>query len=192
MLWSIRGPYQTIWSSPLTNAKWHSVVWPNTMTTLHRQDFIPICDLFIELDLISNNTRFRWVWHAERERLLPPVTWSYPFWDSHLFIKTNPTLPTYEVFTEPDHFTKLDITELERCQQNTWDGCGMPAGDADSPDTWSHPFWDLHMFYLLRPIIFPNLSLFFRTMLFEHPSILSQFCLLTNSHILYLKGRQSH
>ena len=40
--------------------------------------------------------------------------------------------------------------------------------------------WDLHMFYLLRPIIFPNfLSLFFRTMLFEYPSVLSRFCFTT-------------
>ena len=40
------------------------------------------------------------------------------------------------------------------------------------------PFWDLHMFYLLRPILFPNLSLFFRTMHFEHPSALFWFCFL--------------
>ena len=39
----------------------------------------------------------------------------------------------------------------------------------------------LHMFYLLRPILFPNLSLFFRTMLFEYPSVLSRFCIWTNS-----------
>ena len=35
--------------------------------------------------------------------------------------------------------------------------------------------WDLHMFYLLRQILSPNLSLF-RTMLFEYPSVLSRFC----------------
>ena len=32
VLWSIRGSYQTIWSSPLTNAKWHSEAWPCTIT----------------------------------------------------------------------------------------------------------------------------------------------------------------
>ena len=42
-------------------------------------------------------------------------------------------------------------------------------------DTCSCPIWDLHMFYLLRPIFSPNLSLFFRTMLFERPSVLSRF-----------------
>ena len=34
------------------------------------------------------------------------------------------------------------------------------------------------MFYVLRPVLFPNLSLFFRTMLFEYPSVLSRFCLI--------------
>ena len=28
----------------------------------------------------------------------------------------------------------------------------------------------------MRPILFPNLSLFFPTMLFEYPSVLSRFC----------------
>ena len=45
-------------------------------------------------------------------------------------------------------------------------------------DTWSRPFgtcicstcWDQS---------FPNLSLFYRTMLFEYPSVLSRFCFLT-------------
>ena len=46
-------------------------------------------------------------------------------------------------------------------------------------DTWSHPIWDLHVFYLLRPILFPNWSLLFRTMHFEHPSVLSRFCFYT-------------
>ena len=39
-----------------------------------------------------------------------------------------------------------------------------------------------YVFYLLRTILFPNLSLFFRTMLFEYPSVLSQFCLNTTSN----------
>ena len=44
--------------------------------------------------------------------------------------------------------------------------------------TWCRPFSDLHIFFLLRLILFPNLSLFFRTMLFQHPSVHSRFCLL--------------
>ena len=53
----------------------------------------------------------------------------------------------------------------------------MPTGDAYSSGHLVPSPWDLHMFYLLRPIPFPNLSLFFRTMLFEYPSELSRFCL---------------
>ena len=52
----------------------------------------------------------------------------------------------------------------------------MPTGDAYSSGHLFPSLWDLHMFYLLRPILFPNLSLFFRTMLFEYPSVLSRFC----------------
>ena len=37
------------------------------------------------------------------------------------------------------------------------------------------PFGTCIVFYLLRPILFPNLSLFFQTMHFVHPSVLSRF-----------------
>ena len=56
-------------------------------------------------------------------------------------------------------------------------GVACWQGTLTLPDTWSRPIWDLHMFYLLRPILFSNLSLFFRTMNFEYPSVLSRFCL---------------
>ena len=39
-------------------------------------------------------------------------------------------------------------------------------------------FFVQYMFYLLRPILLPNLSLFFRTMLFKYPSVLSRFCFI--------------
>ena len=58
VLWSIRGSYQTIWSSALSNVKWHSVASPDTMTTLHRLDYILIRDLVTELDLSPNYKRF--------------------------------------------------------------------------------------------------------------------------------------
>ena len=41
VLWSILGSYQTIWSFPLTNVKWHSVTWPCTMTNPYLSDFVP-------------------------------------------------------------------------------------------------------------------------------------------------------
>ena len=37
------------------------------------------------------------------------------------------------------------------------------------------------MVNLLTPILFPNLSLFLRTMHFGHPSVLSRFCLFSNT-----------
>ena len=52
------GSYHTIRSSCLTNAKWHSVVWLNTMATFHRSDLISIRDLFTELDLLPTYVRF--------------------------------------------------------------------------------------------------------------------------------------
>ena len=54
----------------------------------------------------------------------------------------------------------------------------MPTGDANYSGHLVPFLWDLHMLYLLRQILFPNLSLFFRTVLFEHPSVLSRFCFL--------------
>ena len=41
VLWSIRVSYKTIWSSPLTNVKWHSVAWPYTVTTPHWPNVVP-------------------------------------------------------------------------------------------------------------------------------------------------------
>ena len=67
----------------------------------------------------------------------------------------------------------------------------MPTGDAYSSGNLVPSLLDLHMFYLLRPILFPNLSLCFRTMLFEYPSVLSRLCFVSPSStslILYHFG----
>ena len=53
-----------------------------------------------------------------------------------------------------------------------WEGTLTPT------DTWPCPFLHLHMFYLLRSILSPNLPLFFLTMHFERSSVLSRFPLL--------------
>ena len=60
-------------------------------------------------------------------------------------------------------------------------GVAYRQGTLTILDTWSRPFGDLHMFYLWKQILFPNWSLFFRTiaMLFEYPSVLSRLCILT-------------
>ena len=51
-------------------------------------------------------------------------------------------------------FTEIYLTDLERFQQNICNGCGMPTGDADSSGHLVPSLWDLHMIYLLRPILF--------------------------------------
>ena len=56
--------------------------------------------------------------------------------------------------SQHDIFTEFYVTELERFQQNICNGCGMSAGDADSSGHLVPSLWDLHMFYLLRPILF--------------------------------------
>ena len=51
-------------------------------------------------------------------------------------------------------------TELNLLPNFEWfpwsicDGCGMPTGDAYSSRHLVPSLWDLHMFYLLRPILF--------------------------------------
>ena len=114
VLWSIRGSYQTVWSFPLTNVKWHSVTWPYTMTIPYWSDFVP------------NSTFYRILSGFHR------------------------TFAT---------------------------GVACRQGMLTPPDTWSRPFgtcicstcWDQS---------FSELFVIFRTMLFEYPSVLSQFCLI--------------
>ena len=51
--------------------------------------------------------------------------------------------------------TELDLLpNFEWFPWNICDGCGMPTGDAYSSGHLVPSLWDLHMFYLLRPILF--------------------------------------
>ena len=51
--------------------------------------------------------------------------------------------------------TELDLLPNFECiQYNICDGCGMPTGDAYSSGHLVPSLWDLHMLYLLRPILF--------------------------------------
>ena len=51
--------------------------------------------------------------------------------------------------------TELDLLpNFEWFPLNICDGCGMPTGDAYSSGHLVPSLWDLHMFYLLRPILF--------------------------------------
>ena len=76
-----------------------------------------------------------------------------------------------------DLITKLNLLpNFVSFPSNICDGCGMPTGDSYSSAHLVRPIWDLHFLFLLIPILFPNCSLFFQTMHFEHPSVLSRFC----------------
>ena len=78
-----RGSYQTIWSSPLTNAKWHSVAWPITMIRLHTNVWLFYRTRpFTELWEVSIE-HLRRMWHANRGRLLlrTPGPIPYMTWD---------------------------------------------------------------------------------------------------------------
>ena len=121
--WSILGSYQTIWSSPFTNAKLHSVSLPNIMTTLHRS-------------LIS-------------------------------------TITVYYFIQIRDLFTELDLYRIMRGFHRafaTGVAC-MPTGDSYS----SEHLIPSHL-VLAYVLLVETCRYFFRTMLFEHPSVLSRVC----------------
>ena len=99
----MRGSYQTIWSFPLTNVKWHSVTRPYTMTTPYWSDFVPN----------STFSGFHRIFVSDvacRQGTLTPGTRSRPFgtcicstcWDQFffpnlsLFFRTMPSnIPRY-------------------------------------------------------------------------------------------------
>ena len=78
--------------------------------------------------------------------------------------KYNDNPPPIRLYTNPWLFFLPNSTfyRLMRGFHITFvTGVACWQGTLTPPDTWSRPIWDLHMFYLLRPIIFPNLSWFF-------------------------------
>ena len=89
------------------------------------------------------------------------------------------TLNRSEFLPISDLCTELDLLlNYERFPLSICDWCGMPTWEAYSSGNLIPSHLRLHLFYLLRPILFPNLSLFLRTMLFEQPSELSRFCIV--------------
>ena len=74
VLWSIRGSYQAIWSSPLKNVKWYYVTWPYTMKTPYWSDLIPNSTL----NLIGFHRTFATGVGCRHGTLTPPDTWSRP------------------------------------------------------------------------------------------------------------------
>ena len=77
VLWSTWGSYQTIWSFPLTNVKWHCVTWPYTMTTPYWSDFVPNSTFYRILR--GFHRTFATGVACRKGTLTPPDTWSRPF-----------------------------------------------------------------------------------------------------------------
>ena len=96
--------------------------------------------------------------HANRGRLLPPDTWSYPIWDLHLFIQPKPHY-LLVTLTELDLFTEIYITELRGFNRiYATGGVACQQGTLTPPDTWSCPTLGLACVLMSRPI-FPELVL---------------------------------
>ena len=71
---------------------------------------------------------------------------------------------------------------LMRCFHRTYaTGEVCWQGTLTLPDTWSLPIWDLHMFYLLAQSFSRACRNFFRTIHFEHPSVLSRWQSFTST-----------
>ena len=99
VLWSIRGSYQTIWSFPLTNVKWHSVTWPYTMTTPYWSDFVPNSTFYRILR--GFHRRFATGVACRKGTLTPLDNWFRPFWTCIvLLVKTNPFTALVVIFTD--------------------------------------------------------------------------------------------
>ena len=108
--------------------------------------------------------------------LTPPDTWSCPFSDLQMFYVFRPATPFInDIASVCDILPDLKLLLIKGLNRAYATGVTCLQGTRTSPNTWFRPILDLHMFYLLRPILFLILSLFFRTMLFEHLSVLSPF-----------------
>ena len=180
--------YEVSLSQMLNNILWpdHIQRQPPTDQTLYRTR------PFTEFWVVSIE-HLRRVWHADRGRLLlvlshlgfanvlllRPLTLNHTLHNQFMTLSLNWLLTELDSFSWIDttnswHFPWFDSTEY-RFPWNICNGCGMPTGDAYSSGHLVPSLWDLHVL-LVETNPFPNLSLFYRTMLFEYPSVLSRFC----------------
>ena len=80
-----------------------------------------------------------------------------------ILIKYNDNLPSIRLYTKSVIFVpNSTFYRLMRSFHRKFTtGVLCWQGTLTHPDTWSRPIWDMHMFYLLRPILFPELVVFF-------------------------------
>ena len=75
------------------------------------------------------------------------------------------------------------LPNFEWLPQNICDGCGMPTGDAYFSGHLVPSLWDLHMFYLLRPILFRTCRYFTGLCSSNIPRYFLDFTQRTNSFV---------
>ena len=94
---------------------------------------------FTEFWVVSME-HLRRVWHADRGRLLPLDTWSYPIWDLH-FVPSNRNHTTY-LWRLPNmtFLTKFTLTNWRGFNRIYATGVTCQQGTLTPPDTWSRPF----------------------------------------------------
>ena len=103
--------------------------------------------------------------------------WSFPLTDVEWHSMTWPytmTTPYWSDFVPNSTFYRI-LSGFHRTFATVvacWQGTLTP------PDTWSRPFGTYICSTCWDQSFFPNLSLFFLTMLFEYPSVLFRFCFL--------------
>ena len=98
--------YQTIWSFPLTNVKWHSVTWPYTMATPYWSDFVPNSTFYRILS--GFHRTFATGVACRQGTLTPPDTLSRPFGIAYiLLVETNP-FPEFVVIF-PDYALRISL-----------------------------------------------------------------------------------
>ena len=142
VLWSIRGSYQTIWSSPLTNVKWHYVTWPYTMATSYWSDFVPN-STFYRIWQVSIDYLLR-VWHAYSGRLLLRIPGPVPLGLAYVLLvekkeeiwlspMTKAHTPTEMSKGQSDNINnatkKFDYTAVaDRLRTVSWSNYSHPTG----------------------------------------------------------------
>ena len=143
VLWSIRGSYQTIWSFPLTNVKWHSVTWPYTMTTPTDQTLYRTRP-FTAFWVVSIE-HLRRVWHADRGRLLLRTPGPVPYGICKCsFVETTDTqsyiTPVYDTFPWLDFLPNLTLLLNIGFHRASATGVACRQETLTPPDTWPRPF----------------------------------------------------
>ena len=150
------------------------------MTTSYWSDFVPNATFY---RILSGFHRiFATGVACGQGTLTPPDTWSCPFWDLQfvLLVETSDTLNRLDIIPVCDIITGLDIllnltfhqilVSIKHLQRVWHANRGRLLLRTPGPV----PF-GLAYVLLVETNPFPNLSLFYRTMLLEYPSVLSRF-----------------